>query len=44
MIILSVLYDLETRSIDLTLAFPQTEVDVDVDVDVLIEFPVGFDL
>ena len=42
MIILSVLYDLETRSIDLTLAFPQTEVDVDVDV--LIEFPVGFDL
>ena len=40
MMILSVLHDLETRSIDFTLAFPQA----DLDVDVFMEFPVGFDL
>ena len=40
LMILSVLHDLETRSIDFTLAFPQ----VDLDVDVFMELPVGFDL
>ena len=40
LIILSVLHDLETRSIDFTLAFPQAYLDMYV----FMESPVGFDL
>ena len=39
LLIISMLNDLETRSIDFTLAFPQAELDVDV----YMELPVGFD-
>lgn len=39
LLIVSMLNDLETRSIDFTLAFPQA----DLDVDVYMELPVGFD-
>ena len=39
MMILSILHDLETRSIGFNLAFPQA----DLDVDFFMEFPVGFD-
>ena len=38
LLILSVLHDLDTRSIDFTLVFPQA----DVDVDVYMELPPGF--
>ena len=40
LMILSVLHDLETRSIDFTLTFPQA----DLYIDVFMELPVGFDL
>ena len=39
LLIISMLNDLETRSIDFTLAFPQAKLDVDV----YMELPVGFD-
>ena len=39
MLILSMLYDLETRSIDFTLVFPLA----DLDVDVYTDLPVGFE-
>lgn len=38
LLVLSQLYDLETRSIDFVLAFPQA----DLDVDVYMELPYGF--
>ena len=40
LLILSVLHDLESRSIDFTLAFPQA----DLDVDVYMELSPGFDM
>ncbi len=40
MLALSVIHDLETRSIDFVLAFPQA----DIDVDIFMDLPYGFDL
>ena len=40
MLALSIIHDLESRSIDFTLAFPQA----DLDIDVYMELPIGFQL